>query len=156
MFLIVVGAHTKWLEIFMVNSTSAKQAIVHLRDLFARFGLPVTCHSDNGPPFTSMEFKQFLMSNVKPPYHAQSNGQAENSVRYTKTKLKCALHDNTDVYTALTRLLFDYRNSVHSVTNETPAKLMFNRPLRTRLDLLKPNLTHQVQCKHEKQRAYFG
>lgn len=63
MFLIVVDAHTKWLEVFEVSSTSAKQAILHLRELFARFGLPVSCHSDNGPPFTSVEFKQFLRLN---------------------------------------------------------------------------------------------
>lgn len=161
MFLIVVDAHTKWLEAFEVGSTSAKQAIVHLRDLFARFGLPVTCHSDNGPPFTSLEFKQFLKSNgviqtFSPPYHAQSNGQAENSVRYAKTKLKCALNDNTDFNVALSRILFDYRNSVHAVTNETPAMLMFKRPLRTRLDLLKPNLPSHVECKQNKQREYFG
>lgn len=159
MYLIVVDAHSKWLEIFETKSTSAKLAIDNLRQLFARFGLPRSVHSDNGPPFNSLEFKNFLSCNgikqtTSAPYHPQSNGQAESSVKYAKSKLKCALRDNVDTSLALSRILFDYRNSVHLTMNETPAKLMFNRQLRTRFDLIRPDLTNVVEEKQEKQKQY--
>ncbi|XP_054259311.1 uncharacterized protein K02A2.6-like [Macrosteles quadrilineatus] len=143
LYLIVVDAHSKWLEVFETSSTSANHTINHLRDLFARFGLPESIHSDNGPPHTTSA-----------PYHAQSNGQAENSVKYAKSKLKCAFRENVNTSVALSRILFDYRNSVHMTTNETPAMLMFNRPLRTRLDLLRPNLSETVNRQQQAQKMY--
>ena len=138
-----------------------KLAIDNLRSLFARFDLPISVHSNNGPPFNSIEFNTFLTSNgiehtTSAPYHPQSNGQAENSVKYAKTKLKCAFCENIDVSLALNRILFDYRNSVHLTTNETPAKLMFNRPLRTRFDLLRPDISKVVEDKQAKQKMYAG
>lgn len=39
----------------------------------------------------------------------------------------------------LLSFLFEYRNSVHCSTNETPAKLMLGRELRTKLDLILPS-----------------
>ncbi|XP_046686820.1 uncharacterized protein LOC124372462 [Homalodisca vitripennis] len=93
---------------------------------------------------------------LSPPYHPMSNGLAENSVKYAKNKIKCALRDKKDVNIALSRILFDYRNAVHATTNETPAKLMFNRQLRTRLDLLRPNLSMTVSKRQDKQKEYFS
>lgn len=70
-----------------------------------------------------------------------------------KNKLKWSFRDNTDTYEALSRILFDYRNAVHLTTNETPAKLMFNRNLRTRFDLLRLNVSNVVQQKQDKQKV---
>lgn len=160
MYLIIIDAHSKWLEVFETASTAAHLAIDNLRSLFARFGLPLVVVSDNGPPFNSAEFQRFLGNNgikhkTSAPYHPQSNGQAENSVKYIKYKLRGAFRDSVNVSVALSRILFDYRNSIHVTTNETPAKLMFGRNLRTRFDLLRPNLSNTVAQKQEKQKSYF-
>lgn len=159
MYLIVIDAHTKWLEVFETSSTAAHLAIENLRTLFARFGIPKVCVSDNGPPFSSAEFKGFLNANgiqhkTSPPYHPQSNGQAENSVKYVKHKLQSAIRDNKDVSIAINRILLDYRNAIHVTTNETPARLMFGRNLRTRFDLLRPSVSSAVAQKQEKQKSY--
>jgi len=37
-----------------------------------------------------------------------------------------------------------YRNTVHSTTNETPAKLLLGRSTRTIFDLLIPNTNEEV------------
>ena len=61
-FLIVMDAHSKWLEAFAVKSSSS--AVIHcLRALFARFGLPDILVSDNGTGFISEEFIEFLQLN---------------------------------------------------------------------------------------------
>ena len=57
-----------------------------LRLIFAQHGLPEEGVSDNGPQFISNEFFEFMSKNgvkhtLVPPYHSQSNGAAERSVR---------------------------------------------------------------------------
>ena len=57
MFLIVVDAHSKWLEVIPVRSTTSSSTIEVLRDLFARFGIPEQIVTDNGAQFVSEEFQ---------------------------------------------------------------------------------------------------
>ncbi|KAK9708231.1 Integrase zinc binding domain [Popillia japonica] len=47
-YLIVLDAHTKWVEVFELSTPSSNLTIKVLRTLFARFGLPKTIVSDNG------------------------------------------------------------------------------------------------------------
>ena len=51
------------------------------------------------------------------------------------------------------RFLSRYRTTPQSTTGTTPAELMFGRKLRTRLDLLKPDLEVAVRRKQTKQKA---
>ena len=44
----------------------------------------------------------------------------------------------------LAKFLIAYRNTPHSTTGASPAELLLGRPLRTRLDLVKPNLNHKM------------
>ncbi|XP_015261180.1 PREDICTED: uncharacterized protein K02A2.6-like, partial [Gekko japonicus] len=60
MFLIVVDAMSKWLEVVRMKTTTSLAVIHALRHLFATHGLPDVLVSDNGPQFVSEEFKQFL------------------------------------------------------------------------------------------------
>ena len=60
---VVVDALSKRPEVFIMNSTSASQTIDRLRTIFATHSLPVTLMSDNGPPFSSADFKTFMSSN---------------------------------------------------------------------------------------------
>ena len=49
-YFILVDAHSRWPEIFyMPRSTSAASTITNLRELFAKYGIPVHFVSDNGP-----------------------------------------------------------------------------------------------------------
>lgn len=78
-FLVLVDAYSKWVEVWPMTSTSASKTIEKIRGAFAAYGLPETLVSDNGPQFTSAEFADFLAANgVKhvriPPYHAASMG----------------------------------------------------------------------------------
>ncbi|KAG8196622.1 hypothetical protein JTE90_014179 [Oedothorax gibbosus] len=86
MFLVIVDAHSKWLEVYPMKSTTTFKTIESLRDCFARSGLPVTLVSDNGPQFTSHEFETFMNSNgikhkTTAPFKPSSNGQAERYVK---------------------------------------------------------------------------
>ena len=39
-YLVIIDAHSKWIEVFKMNSTTATATIEVLRTVFARFGIP--------------------------------------------------------------------------------------------------------------------
>ena len=102
---IATDAYSKWPEVFVISSTSAQQALDKLRIMFATHGLPNTLVSDNGPPFTSTEFNNFMKANGivhrrVPPYHPSLNGLAENMVKTVKHALsKCKVSTNLTIET---------------------------------------------------------
>jgi len=89
MFLLVVDAKSKWIEVFPMSSTTASATIQALRFLFATHGLPVEVVSENSPQFVTQEIKEFLKSNgichcLSSPYHPVSNGVVKRAVRTFK------------------------------------------------------------------------
>ena len=64
-FLVVVGAHSKWPEVFEIPSTTSAKTIATLRHLFSMCGLPEQLVSDNGP---QLEFAMFLKKNGADTY----------------------------------------------------------------------------------------
>lgn len=155
MFLIVIDAHSKWLEVLPVSSATSFGTIQQLRPLIARFGIPDSLVSDNGTPFTSKEFEEFCKSNgirhVRvAPYHPASNGLAERAVRIFKEGLK---KQNTGtLQDRLSKILFKYRITPHTTTGMAPSELLMGKKLKSRLDLLKPSLDQRVQRRQECQK----
>lgn len=145
-FLILVDAYSKWIDAKTVKTTSTKETLRVLREIFATHGLPEVIVSDNGTCFTSEDFKQFTSQNgirhcLTPPYHPATNGQAERMVREVKDKLK-KLGGN-DWETKLARFLFSSHTTPTTTTGTSPAELLFKRRLRTAFDLIMPNDTQQ-------------
>lgn len=143
LFLIVVDAHSKWLDVQVVSSTSADCTINKLRSIFATHGLPEQVVSDNGSGFTSAEFKQFLQANgirqvLVSPYHPSSNGLAERAVQTFKRAVEKL---EGPMETRLSKFLFKYRVTPQTTTGVSPAQLLMGRRLRTHLDLLHPDST---------------
>ena len=131
-FLVIVDAHSKWIEAFAMSSTTSFSTIEKLRSVFARFGVPEMLVSDNGTNFTSEEFQQFCTKNgikhvTTAPYHPSSNGLAECSVRILKEGLVKVTHGS--IQDRLSRVLFSYHNTPLELTKCSPAELMMGRRL---------------------------
>nr|VZI39269.1 unnamed protein product [Spirometra erinaceieuropaei] len=82
MFLIVVDAWSKWLEVFDVSAATADITARKTEELIARYGIPTEIVTDNGTQFTSSIIQQLcqkwgIRHVTSPPFHPQSNGQAE-------------------------------------------------------------------------------
>lgn len=163
--LIIIDSYSKWVEIFLTKTITSIFTIRKLREVFSRYGLVDTIVSDNGRQFTSDEFRVFTENNqikhiFTAPGHPSTNGQAENFVKTVKkciySNLKEASPENIDIF--LHRFLLDYRSSKHCTTGDSPAKLMFNRELKTRFSLLKPPTTREkIICNQENQiKNYHG
>lgn len=149
MFFIVVDAHSKWPYVCKMGSTTSENTIEVLRQIFSQQGLPLELVSDNGPQFISTEFADFMRKNdIKhlrsAPFHPSSNGEAERFVRTFKTALKAKKDQKISLSRKLCEFLLTYRTTPHSATRRTPAELM-GRPLRTRLDAVRPSLTQRLE-----------
>ncbi len=156
MFLIVVDAHTKWMEAFPVNSATTAATVDKLRMAFATHGLPEVVVSDNGSCFTSQEFETFMSRNgiqhlTSAPYHPASNGLAERAVQTFKQGMRKMPEGSVE--TKVSRFLFKYRITPHSITGRSPAEMLMNRKPRSTLDLVYPDLEGKVRKQQTLQKA---
>ena len=139
MFLVIIDAHYKCLDVKMVNSATSNSTIEHLHSVFSVHGLPETIVTDNGTVFTSSEFQDFMKINgirhiQTAPYHPASNGQAERSVKILKENLKKSSRDSLQIQ--ISRFLFRYRLTPHTTTGVSPVELLLGRRPRSKLDLI--------------------
>ena len=159
MYFLVVDAHSKWPEIFEMTQTTTSKTVSLLRHLFAKYGLPEQVVSDNGPQFISDEFAQFMCRNGirhtrSSPYHPSSNGAVERFVRTFKQTMKAGEKDGLSHHHRLANFLLTYRTTPHSTTQVAPCTLFLGRSIRSRLDLVRPDVSRQVCLKQDLQKRH--
>ena len=155
-FLVLVDAHSRWLEVHQVPSTSTEATVKILRQIFATHGLPKQLVSDNGPAFTSQDFKTFMSQNgirhsLTAPYHPRSNGMAERAVqtfKYAMKKMDGSLHDK------LAQFLFQYRITPQTTTGRSPAEMLMGRRLRSVLDSAHPDTAQSTRNDKKRVRSF--
>ena len=106
-----------------------------MKDVFARWGVPETVVSDNGPHFASREFSSFATSaqfiqQTSSPHYPVSNGEAERAVQTEKHIIACE-----DPFSALQ----SYRATPIPSIRYSPTQMMLGRQIRTSL----PTITSQ-------------
>uniref|UniRef100_A0A0X3PB73 Uncharacterized protein K02A2.6 n=1 Tax=Schistocephalus solidus TaxID=70667 RepID=A0A0X3PB73_SCHSO len=79
MFLVVVDAWSKWLEIVDVVAANAEVTAKKTEELISRYGIPTEILTDTGTQFTSSVFRQFFQKwgirpVTSPPFHPELNG----------------------------------------------------------------------------------
>lgn len=139
-YLLLMDYHSNYPEFVQLTSTTSEQVIAKTKAIFARHGIPMTVISDNGPQFASQSFKDFAKSYgfehiTSSPLYPQSNGLAEKGVQIVKRLLKKATETGSDPYLAI----LNYRASPLE-NGLSPAEMLMNRKLRTRL----PSVKHQM------------
>ena len=143
-YILVVGdVFTRWIEAYPIPDQSA--AVVAHRlvyDFFARFGLPLTLHSDQGRNFESNLIKEVcklleIRKTRSSPYHPASNGMIE---RFNQTLVNMIAsyvdqrQEEWDVHLPL--LTAAYRSCEHQATGYSPNYLMLGHENHTPLSLL--------------------
>ena len=86
------------------------------------------------------------------PYHPASNGLAECMVQTFKQAMRRSRNDGIPFQHRLANFLLKYRTTPHTTTNIAPCELLMGRVLRTRLDMLRPNLEMKVYTELAKQK----
>nr|CAH8871688.1 unnamed protein product [Trichobilharzia regenti] len=107
-------------------------------------GLPETIVTDDGSQFTSHRIQQYCSQNAikhmfSPPYHPQSNGQAERFVDTLKEALLEAEGEGTP-FDVIQKVLMVYRTTANESTpnKQSPAEVLYERKLRTIYSFMLP------------------
>lgn len=146
-----------------LNGQTSHEVITILKEVFATHGIPRVLESDNGPQYSSKEFKNFANEwnfhhQTSSPKYPRSNGLAEKYVGVAKALINKCSKDNTDIQLAL----LNQRNTPRNETIGSPAQRLFSRrtntTLPTTIELLKPkvmdNVTDELSRLRAKQKIY--
>ncbi len=156
-YLVTVDYYSDYFEIDRLYSTTSKAIINALEKHLARHGTVEVLISDNCPNLVSNEFAEFCLTweiehVTISPYHSQSNGKAEATVKIAKTLLKKCKQSGYN----FNLTLLDYRNTPKSQIGLSPAQRMFSRRTKTLLPtsekLLQPMVPTNVYDKIKKKR----
>lgn len=92
------------------------------------------------------------------PYHPATNGQVERYVQTIKNKLKALNANKTNLQENLDKILTQYRNTKHPVTNKSPSEILFTYPVKTIVSTLfkQSKFKNFVVGERVAARNYFG
>ena len=151
----------------VVKSTSWEQLKPGLEEAFATHGIPERITTDGGPPYSGHEFERYCQRmgvehHTTTPEDAQANGFAEAFVKILVKLVHTAIVEKRDPRKMVSSYLMAYRATPHKVTGRSPAELLFNRKIRTKLPGLKVKQEGEIdrevrerhQSEKEKQKAY--
>ena len=165
-YVLLVDYYSNWIEYKKLSSPTAYSVIGFFKEQFSRFGIPNILVTDCGSQYTSHLFKMFAESYgfrhiTSSPYHQQSNGLSEASVKILKRLIKKCRRDNSDIGLALLNL----RNTPRDEKIGSPAQRLLGRRTNTALpmkrDLLQPSHISPDRVKkamdenRQKQKYYY-
>ena len=136
-FLVVVDYFSKYLIVRKIPSSTSSAVIKELGMIFSEFGNPLVFRSDNGPCYSSQEFKFFMQNwlvehRTSSPHYPQSNGLAESMVKVSKNLIEKAIKQDLP----WNKLLLDYRCTPISSEIPSPAEILFGRKFRSSISIL--------------------
>ena len=163
--LIIVDYYSRYPEVAELRDTKARTVIAKTKSIFSRHGIPDNVISDNGPQYSSDEYRQFsqdydFQHTTISPRYPQSGGLHEKTVQTVKRILEKCAATQKDPYLAL----LDYRNT--PIDGVSPAQALMSRRLRSTLPVattkLDPSLINSStfrssrENEQERQQKYFN
>ena len=140
-YLVLIDYYSKYIDAVELKSESISAVISAMKGVFACHGLPSVLRSDNGPQYSSTQFKKFCDENgikheESSPHFQSSNGESERAVQIVKHLWrKCEDHEFA---------LLDYRTTPLENINLSPSQLLMGRRPRNLLpssqEVLKPTV----------------
>lgn len=133
-YLLVADQYSRNPFVRRLPSASSISVIRSIKTIFEEQGVPEILYSDNGPQFTSKDFKDFARTysfqhRTSSPHYPKSNGFAERMVGTCKKILTKAGETGQDSYLAM----MAYRATPLSSDIKSPAELLNGRKIRTPL-----------------------
>ena len=153
-YVIVIDYTTKFFDLNVMPNVESDTVITNLKSIFAKYGIPQTVVSDNGPEYSSKEFATFatqwdFQHDPSSPRYPQSNGMVERTIQTVKRTIKKAIESKQDPYLALLALR---TTPLTSKQTASPATLLMGRTLRTTMPNIKfTRPTIQPECNDRKQ-----
>ena len=129
-YLLNVDYYSKWVNVSKLEDLTTKSVISEFSKQFADFGRASTIRSDNGPQYSSTEFKVFVKQlgithKTSSPGYPRSNGLAERAIQTVKKLMIKAIEDGKCFWHALQM----QRNAPIDTDLPSPAQLLQGRNL---------------------------
>lgn len=133
--LVIQDEYSRYVVVEVLSSLTARSVIPRFDKVFSEFGIPKTLKTDNGPPFTSEDFKRYMnLMGIQhrriTPLWPRANAETE---RFMRTIKKVIREKPQNWKQHMYKLLLDYRSTPHSTTGVAPATVLFGRSIGTRL-----------------------
>ena len=134
-YMVEADKYSGWITVRKMGSTKFSEMVTFLRVLMNWHGVPAVIETDGGPPFNGGEWTTYLKKwgsrhRLSLASYAQSNGRAELAVKTTKRILAdCTLPSGNLDTDVVTRALLTYKNTPLRGVNESPAEIIYGRPL---------------------------
>lgn len=143
---------TKWAEAEAYAEIKASTVCKFImKNILARFGVPSTIVTDNGPQFISQDLQDLckryaIALHHSSPYYPQGNGQAEatNKTLLKIIKKTCESSKFSDWPEKLIEALWAYRTSIRTPTGQTPFALTYGMEAVVPYETLIPSLRVQL------------
>ncbi|CAL8135979.1 unnamed protein product [Orchesella dallaii] len=139
-YLAMVDKFSGWLSVAKCGHSANTSRVIHLlKQMMVNVGIPEKLISDNGPQFSSLEFKNWaqkwgILHDPSSPYHPQANGLAESGVKAASSLIAKTSHNGDLSNEAFQLGLMELRNTPRA-DGRSPAELVFGYPIRTQLPL---------------------
>lgn len=161
-YILTVDYYSKYIDVLPLESSNTTSIVNALKSIFATHGIPTRLRSDNGPQFSSSEFRKFCRElgidhETSSPHFQSANGEAERSIQTVKNLWR----KSDDKHLSL----LDYRTTPLEGIDLSPSQLLMGRRPRNTLpaskDVLKPNSHNPLAVKRhfdrekEKQKFYY-
>lgn len=128
---IVVDAFSKFVFLKAMTEASAKKVVQFLiSEIFLKFGVPETIHSDNGKQFIAKDYKNMIaaygIQDSKTAFYSPQSNAAERVNQSILNAIRSYLnedHRDWDIY--LPEIECALRSSIHSATGVSPFFALF-------------------------------
>ena len=143
-YLVTVDQHSNFFEVDKLNNSTLDAVISSLSSHFARYGIPDTLVSDNGPQFSSNVFRKFsrdwaFTHETISPGNSQANGTVEAAVKIMKHLIWKCKASGEDLLLGL----LNFCNTPTEALNTSPAQRLLGRCTKSMVPttetLLKPS-----------------
>lgn len=143
------------------GQSNSKTIIAILKQIFSKQGIPKVVRSDNGPHYSSTDYREFAIQYgfqivTSSPHYPRSNGYIESQVKTVKAVLAKAKKTGTDPHIALQCL----RSTPIDNALPSPAKLLMKRKFQDNLprkitrDHNSDDIITRLEQRQEKQKQY--
>ena len=126
-YLFIADTFSKYPFAFGMTTKTAEIVIQKFTQLLSQYGNPKSLTTDNGPPFSSEVFAQFMSTQrvehiTSSPHYPKSNGFIERQVKTMKTELPTA----TTSGKTLDDVLLSLRSSPNGPNLPSPREILHN------------------------------
>jgi hypothetical protein len=151
--LVTMDHFSKWVEILPIpDQTSETCAEKILNEVIARYGCPLSIHSDQGRNFESNLFQEFckileIKKTRTTPRNPRANGLVERFYRTLISMIKSYIKGKqTDWDKNLECLALAYRSTPQESTKFTPNMVMMGKEVKFPLEVIYINPENSEEC----------